>query len=59
MFADQKHHEIVADVNALQTPRAYAAAVVLFALAIACFYALTLAERRIAPWAIRTTGETT
>jgi NitT/TauT family transport system permease protein/putative hydroxymethylpyrimidine transport system permease protein len=52
-------HEIVADVNALQTPRAYAAAVVLFALAIACFYALTLAERRMAPWAVPTTGETT
>ena len=51
-------HEIVADVNALQTPRAYAAAVVLFVLAITCFYALTLAERRIAPWATRSTGET-
>jgi len=34
----------------LQTPRAYAAAVVLFAFAIACFYALSLAERRLAPW---------
>ena len=44
-------HEINADLTALQTPRAYAAAVVLFALAIACFYALTLAERRLAPWA--------
>ena len=44
-------HEINADLTALQTPRAYAAAVVLFALAIACFYALSLAERRLAPWA--------
>jgi putative hydroxymethylpyrimidine transport system permease protein len=43
--------EIVTDLNALQTPRAYAAAVLLFALAVACFYALTLAERRLAPWA--------
>jgi NitT/TauT family transport system permease protein/putative hydroxymethylpyrimidine transport system permease protein len=44
-------HEINADLTALQTPRAYAAAVLLFALAIACFYALSLAERRLAPWA--------
>ncbi len=51
-------HEIVADVNALQTPARYAAAVVLFALAIACFYALTLAERRLAPWAIQPRGDT-
>ena len=51
-------HEINADLTALQTPRAYAAALVLFALAIACFYALTLAERALAPWASRPTGET-
>jgi ABC-type nitrate/sulfonate/bicarbonate transport system permease component len=51
-------HEINADLNALQTSRAYAAAVVLFALAIACFYALTLAERRLAPWASQPKGET-
>ena len=44
-------HEINADLTALQTPRAYAAAAVLFAFAIACFYALGLAERRLAPWA--------
>ena len=43
-------HEINADLTALQTPRAYAAAVLLFALAVACFYALALAERRLAPW---------
>jgi NitT/TauT family transport system permease protein/putative hydroxymethylpyrimidine transport system permease protein len=51
-------HEINADLTALQTPRAYAAAVVLFALAIACFYALALAERRLAPWLNRPGGET-
>jgi NitT/TauT family transport system permease protein/putative hydroxymethylpyrimidine transport system permease protein len=50
-------HEINADLTALQTPRAYAAAVVLFALAIACFYALSLAERLLAPWAHRPRGE--
>lgn len=50
-------HEINADLTALQTPRAYAAAVVLFTFAIACFYALTLAERRLAPWASRPRGE--
>jgi putative hydroxymethylpyrimidine transport system permease protein len=43
-------HEINADLTALQTPRAYAAALVLFAFAVACFYALRLAERVIAPW---------
>jgi NitT/TauT family transport system permease protein/putative hydroxymethylpyrimidine transport system permease protein len=51
-------HEINADLTALQTPRAYAAALVLFALGIACFYALTLAERALAPWASRPGGET-
>jgi ABC-type nitrate/sulfonate/bicarbonate transport system permease component len=51
-------HQINADLSALQTPRAYAAAIVLFALAIACFYALTLAERALAPWANRPGGET-
>ena len=45
--------EINEDLHALQTPRAYAAAVLLFALAVVCFYALTLAERRLAPWAGR------
>ncbi len=52
-------HEINADLTALQTPRAYAAALLLFALAICCFYALTLAERRLAPWAAQPRGETT
>lgn len=51
-------HEINADLTALQTPRAYAAAVVLFAFAIACFYTLALAERRLSPWANRSRGDT-
>jgi len=51
-------HEINADLTALQTPRAYAAAVVLFAFAVACFYALALAERRLAPWASQPRGDT-
>jgi ABC-type nitrate/sulfonate/bicarbonate transport system permease component len=46
-------HEIVNDVTALQTSRAYAAAVVLGLFAIACFAALALIERRLAPWAHR------
>lgn len=50
-------HEIDADLTALQTSRAYAAAVVLFVFAIACFYTLALAERRLAPWAYRSRGE--
>ena len=41
--------EILTDVN-LQVPRAYAGTLVLFAFAIACFYALAVAERRLAPW---------
>lgn len=49
--------EIAADINALQTARAYAAAVVLFAFAIACFYSLALLERRLAPWAHRPKGD--
>jgi NitT/TauT family transport system permease protein/putative hydroxymethylpyrimidine transport system permease protein len=50
-------HEINADLTSLQTPRAYAAAVVLFAFAIACFYTLALAERRLAPWGNRPRGD--
>jgi ABC-type nitrate/sulfonate/bicarbonate transport system permease component len=45
--------EIVNDMTALQTPRAYAAVAVLTAFALLCFYALALAERRLAPWAHR------
>jgi len=50
--------EINTDLSLLQTSRAYAAAFVLFVFAIACFYALTLAERRLAPWAARSRGDT-
>ena len=50
-------HQINADINALQTPRAYAAAAVLFVFAIACFYTLALAERLLAPWAHKPAGE--
>jgi len=48
--------EILSDVN-FQTARAYAGTVVLVAFAIACFYALTLAERKLAPWSVRERGE--
>jgi ABC-type nitrate/sulfonate/bicarbonate transport system permease component len=50
-------HEINTDLTALQTPRAWAATAVLFLAAIACFYTLALAERRLAPWAHRPRGE--
>ena len=48
--------EIITDVN-FQTSRAYAGTAVLFAFAVACFYALALAERKLAPWSIRPQGE--
>jgi ABC-type nitrate/sulfonate/bicarbonate transport system permease component len=47
--------EIITDVN-FQTPRAYAGTVLLFLFAIACFYALSLAERKLAPWKTRPGG---
>jgi putative hydroxymethylpyrimidine transport system permease protein len=51
--------EIISDAGSgLQTPRAYAATFVLFTFAIACFYALALAERRLAPWAVQSRGDT-
>jgi ABC-type nitrate/sulfonate/bicarbonate transport system permease component len=49
--------EINSDLSSLQTSRAYAAAVVLFAFAIVCFYALALIERRLAPWANQPRGD--
>jgi putative hydroxymethylpyrimidine transport system permease protein len=48
--------EIITDVN-FQTPRAYAGTAVLFVFAIACFYTLSLAERKLAPWTTRQQGE--
>jgi putative hydroxymethylpyrimidine transport system permease protein len=50
-------HEINADLSSLQTSRAYAAAVVLFAFAIACFHTLSEIERRLAPWANQSRGD--
>jgi ABC-type nitrate/sulfonate/bicarbonate transport system permease component len=49
--------EIVNDITALQTAREFAAVVVLMVFAVACFYTLALAERRLAPWAHRSRGE--
>ncbi len=49
--------EIITDVG-LQTPRAYAGTAMLFVFAIACFYALALAERTLAPWSIQPRGDT-
>ena len=48
--------EILSDVN-FQTARAYAGTAVLVVFAIACFHALTLAERKLAPWHVRERGE--
>jgi putative hydroxymethylpyrimidine transport system permease protein len=47
--------EILTDVN-FQASRAYAGTALLFLFAIACFYALSLAERKLAPWTIRPRG---
>jgi putative hydroxymethylpyrimidine transport system permease protein len=44
--------EIISDLN-FHTPRAYAGTAVLFAFALACFYALAVAERTLAPWSRR------
>ncbi len=49
--------EILSDVN-FQTARAYAGSAVLIAFAIACFYALSAAERKLAPWHTHPRGET-
>jgi putative hydroxymethylpyrimidine transport system permease protein len=48
--------EIVTDAGGFQTPRAYAATAVLFVFAIACFYGLAVAERRLTPWRSPSTG---
>lgn len=44
-------HEVISGINAFQSPRSWAATIVLFAFSIACFYSLALIERRLAPWA--------
>jgi putative hydroxymethylpyrimidine transport system permease protein len=50
-------HLILQAIPQFETARAYAAVVVLSAFAIALFGALTLAERRLLPWAHQSTGE--
>jgi NitT/TauT family transport system permease protein/putative hydroxymethylpyrimidine transport system permease protein len=49
-------HLIVQSLPQLEIARAWAAVAILAAFAVALFYALHLAERRIAPWAHRTGG---
>jgi len=52
-------HEIQLDLSfatAQATARAWAATSVLFAFALACFYAFGLAQRRLAPWTARARG---
>jgi ABC-type nitrate/sulfonate/bicarbonate transport system permease component len=46
-------HLLLQSIPQLETARAWAAVVVLAALAIFCFSLLALAERRLAPWAHR------
>jgi putative hydroxymethylpyrimidine transport system permease protein len=49
--------QIMTDLSSsFQTPLAYGATLVLFAFAIACFYALSLAERVLVPWQNRPRG---
>jgi putative hydroxymethylpyrimidine transport system permease protein len=50
--------QIMSDVN-FQAPRAYAGTAIMFAFAIACFYALALIERRLAPYRHRPRGDIT
>lgn len=50
--------EIVTDAGGFQTPRAYAATLVLFVFAVACFYALGIAQRVLVPWSIQPQGGT-
>ena len=49
-------HLMLQAIPQLQTPRAYAAVVLLAAFAVALFSALALAERRLVPWAHRPRG---
>jgi len=54
--SDGLGHLIQQALAQLQTPRAWAAVVVLAAFAVVLFALLTLAERRLLPWAHRTRG---
>jgi putative hydroxymethylpyrimidine transport system permease protein len=49
-------HLMLQAIPQLETSRAYAAVVLLAAFAIALFYVLALAERRLVPWAHRQRG---
>lgn len=55
--SDGLGHLILQAIPQFETARAYAAVVVLSAFAITLFAALTVAERRLLPWAHRPTGE--
>jgi putative hydroxymethylpyrimidine transport system permease protein len=48
--------QIMSDIN-FQTARAYAGTTILFAFALACFYALAVAERKLTPWSTRPRGD--
>jgi NitT/TauT family transport system permease protein/putative hydroxymethylpyrimidine transport system permease protein len=50
-------HLILQAIPQFETARAYAAVVVLSALAVSLFGALALLERRLVPWANRTQGD--
>ncbi len=50
--------QIMTDVN-FEAARAYAGTIVLIVFAVACFYTLALAERKLAPWRPRPGGDTT
>jgi len=50
--------QIMTDVN-FQAPRAYAGTAILIAFAVACFYILALAERKLAPWRPKPRGDST
>lgn len=52
-------HLLLQSIPQLETARAWAAVVVLAALAVFCFTLLALAERRLAPWAHRPKDPTT
>lgn len=52
-------HLLLQSIPQLETARAWAAVLVLAALALTCFFTLALAERRLAPWAHRRKDSTT
>jgi NitT/TauT family transport system permease protein/putative hydroxymethylpyrimidine transport system permease protein len=56
--SDGLGHVILQAIPQFETARAYAAVVVLSGFAVALFGALTLAERRLLPWAHRPQGDT-